>query len=284
MVVAEEFEVCRIGFGALRLISRELWGPPADRPAAIRLLRTVVESGANFLDTADVYGPEVSEEIIAEALYPYADDIVITTKGGRTLRAPGAWGAGGRPEALTRACERSLQRLRLDCIPLYQLHAVDNTVPIEESVGAMVALQEAGKIRHIGLSNVTVDNLASASQVATIASVQNQYNVIDRRYEDVLNVCVQQGIMFMPWQPIAKAEALSGFDPILRAARDHPVSPPQIALSWLLHRAPNILPIPGTTDVGHAADNLAAAGIALTAKEFDELSSLVDVGSAHQSQ
>lgn len=284
MVVAGELEVCRIGFGALRLISRELWGPPADRPAAIRLLRTVVDRGMNFLDTADVYGPAVSEEIIAEALHPYDDDVVITTKGGRTLPVPGAWGADGRPEALTRACDGSLNRLRLDCIPLYQLHAVDATVPIEESVGALVALQEVGKIRHIGLSNVTVADIASASTVATIASVQNQYNVVDRRYEDVLNYCVQQEIAFMPWQPVAKVEALKGFEPITRVARAHDVSPPQIALAWLLHRAPNILPVPGTTNAGHARENLAAGNVSLTPEEFDELSRLVDVASSNQPQ
>lgn len=284
MVVAGELEVCRIGFGALRLISRELWGPPADRPAAIRLLRTVVDRGMNFLDTADVYGPAVSEEIIAEALHPYDHEVVITTKGGRTLPAPGVWGADGRPEALTRACDGSLKRLRLDCIPLYQLHAVDATVPIQESVGALVALQDVGKIRHIGLSNVTVADIASASTVATIASVQNQYNVVDRRYEDVLNFCVQHDITFMPWQPVAKVEALKDFEPITRVARAHDVSPPQIALAWLLHRAPNILPVPGTTNAGHARENLAAGNVSLTPEEFDELSRLVDVNSSNQPQ
>jgi len=273
--LAAEMTVRRMGFGALRIIGPDLWGDPEDRPARHRLLRDVVSAGVNFIDTADVYGPEVSETLIAEALHPYPDGLIITTKGGRVLKERGQWGTDSRPERLTWCCEQSLRRLKRDCIDLYQLHAVDPEVPIEESVGVMVELQRAGKIRHIGLSNVTVPELTRALSVAPIASVQNQYNVTHRDSEPVLQACIAQNIAFLPWQPVAKAD-LGQYRTLVAIAEAHHASTVQIALAWLLHHAEVILPIPSTTNIAHLAENLAAASISLGETDLSELDALAD--------
>lgn len=273
-MLASEFMVRRVGFGALRVIGPDLWGEPQDRPATVRLLRTVVDSGVNLIDTADVYGPAVSEVLISEALHPYPEGLVVTTKGGRVLESPGVWGTNSRPERLKQCCEQSLARLRLDCIDLYQLHAVDPDVPIEESVGALVELREDGKLRHIGLSNVTLDELNRALTVTPIASVQNQYNVLHRDSEPVLDACLQRDIAFLPWQPVAKADLGGRHSPIARIAAAHQASVVQIALAWLLHHAAAILPIPSTTNHAHLADNLAAEHVELSDADLAELDAL----------
>lgn len=272
--IADHLVVRRIGFGALRIVGPDLWGDPTDRASRLALLREVVDRGVNLIDTADVYGPAVSETLIAEALHPYPDGVVITTKGGRVLSRPGQWGTDCRPERLTACCEQSLRRLKLDCIDLYQLHAVDPDVPIEESVGALVGLRDAGKIRHIGLSNVSVDDLNRAAAVTPIASVQNRYNILQREDEAVLDACVERGVAFMPWQPLAKADLSAQHSAIAKIAATREASPVQVALSWLLHHAAVILPIPSTTNPAHLADNLAAEDLHLTADELRDLDAL----------
>ncbi|MBO0883253.1 MAG: aldo/keto reductase [Mycobacterium sp.] len=258
----------------MRIIGPDLWGDPEDRPGMHKLLKTVVDMGINLIDTSDVYGPHVSETLIAEALHPYPANVLITTKGGRVLERPGQWGTNSRPERLTWCCEQSLRRLKMDCIDLYQLHAVDPEVPIEESIGALVDLRAAGKIRHIGLSNVTEEEVSRALTVTPIASVQNQYNVLHRDSEPVLQTCIAHGIAFLPWQPVAKADFGNAHRVIAKIAADHDASVVQIALSWLLHHAEVIVPIPGTSDEAHLADNLAAEQICLTAGQLSELDAL----------
>lgn len=272
--LANELVVRRMGFGALRIIGPDLWGEPQDRVATLRFLRAVVDSGVNLIDTADVYGPAVSESLIGEALHPYPEGLVITTKGGRVLESPGVWGTDSRPERLKQCCEQSLRRLKLDCVDLYQLHAVDPDVPIEESVGALVELREQGKLRHIGLSNVTLDELDRAATVTPIASVQNQYNVLRRDSEPILDACMQRGIAFLPWQPVAKADLGTRDSPIARIAAARQASAVRVALSWLLHHAPVILPIPSTTNHAHLADNLAAEHLELSDADLADLDAL----------
>lgn len=234
-----DLEVARLGFGAMRITGRGIWGPPPDRGEAIRVLRRAVELGVQLIDTADSYGPNVSEELIAEALHPYPDGVVIATKGGKIRPGPDLWTEDGRPEHLREACEGSLRRLRLERIDVYQLHAPDRKVPLEESVGALKQLQDEGKIRHVGLSNVTVDELERAERIVPIVSVQNLYNARVTSSQDVLEACEQRGIAFMPWRPIADAS-----------------DAPADALADLLRRSPVMLPIPGTSSVAHLEENM----------------------------
>jgi aryl-alcohol dehydrogenase-like predicted oxidoreductase len=266
--VGGDLTVNRLGFGAMRITGSGVWGPPRDRDEAKAVLRRAVELGVNFIDTADSYGPDVSEELIAEALYPYADDVVIATKGGLSRSGPNQWGADGRPEHLAEALEGSLRKLRLEQIPLYQLHRVDPTVPLEESVGALVELKAEGKIRHIGVSNFDEDQLRRAQRLTPVVSLQNRYNVGDRTSESLVDLCEQEEIVFLPWAPI---QDVNSADTVQEIARRHDVTPRQVVLAWLLKRSPFILPIPGTGSVSHLDDNIAAAALELTADEISAL-------------
>ena len=259
--VGGDLEVNRLGFGAMRITGDGIWGPPADRDEAKAVLRRAIELGVNFIDTADSYGPHVSEELISEALHPYPDDLVIATKGGHERTGPGQWPTNGRPEHLIEACEGSLQRLKLEQIPLYQLHRPDPAVPLEDSIGALVTLKQQGKIRHIGLSNVTEEQVRRAQRLTPIASIQNRYNVDDRRSETLVDLCEQELMVFLPWAPI---QDLDRNRIVQEMARRHDATPRQIVLAWLLARSPSILPIPGTGSVSHLEDDVAAAAIELT--------------------
>jgi len=259
--VGGDLTVNRLGFGAMRITGDGIWGEPADRDEAKAVLRRAIELGVNFIDTADSYGPHVSEELISETLYPYPDDLVIATKGGLERTGPGQWPANGRPEHLVEACEGSLRRLKLDQIPLYQFHRPDPTVPLEDSIGALVTLKEQGKIRHIGVSNVTEDQLRRAQRLTPIVSIQNRYNVEDRQSESLIDLCEQEQMVFLPWAPIQNVDR----NRIVREiAQRYDATPRQIVLAWLLARSPSILPIPGTGSVSHVDDNVAAAAIKLT--------------------
>jgi pyridoxine 4-dehydrogenase len=269
-----ELEVRRLGFGAMRITGPGIWGEPEDAAGAGALLRRVVQAGVNLIDTADSYGPEVSERLITEALHPYPEDLVIATKGGLTRSGPGAWERAGRPERLKRCCEESLRRLRLERIDLYQLHAVDPAVPIEDSVAALAELQQQEKIRMIGLCNVTVEELRRAQAVAPVVSVQNRYNVADRDSEDVLEACAEQDLGFLPWFPLATGDLARPGGALDDLARTHSATPAQVALAWLLHRAPVMLPIPGTSSVAHFEENLEAAELELTDEERQQLDAL----------
>ena len=266
-----DLAVRRLGFGAMRITGPGIWGPPRDEGSALALLRRVVEAGVNFIDTADSYGPGVSETLIAGALHPYPDGLVIATKGGLQRPGPNRWVPDCRPEQLRRACEASLQRLRRERIDLYQLHAVDQRVPIEDSVGALRDLQHAGKIRHIGLCNVSAEALARARKIADIVSVQNHYNLADRAADRLVDVCAAAGIAFIPWYPLAAGRLAGPGSPLSRAAERHQASPAQIALAWLLHRSPVMLPIPGTSSIAHFEENLGALAIRLAEHEFHAL-------------
>ncbi len=269
--IGGDLEVRRLGYGAMRLTGDGVWGWPEDAEAARALLRRVVELGVNLIDTADSYGPEVSETLIAEALHPYPDDLVIATKGGLRRTGPGQWPRDARPERLRRCCQGSLQRLRLDRIDLYQLHAPDPSVPLEESVGALRELQREGKIRHIGVSNVSVDQLERARSVAEVVSVQNRFNLNDRRSEEVLQICEQDGLGFLPWFPLATGRLAEPGGPLDELAKAHGATPGQVALAWLLHHSPVMLPIPGTSSARHLEENIAAAGIRLSDEELGRL-------------
>jgi pyridoxine 4-dehydrogenase len=269
-----DLPVRRLGFGAMRITGRGIWGDPADREAAKAVLRRAVELGITLIDTADSYGPNVSEELIAEALHPYPDDLVIATKGGLLRTGPGQWPPDGRPEHLKEACEGSLRRLRVDRIDLYQLHRPDPAVPYEDSVGALAELQAAGKIRHVGVSNVTVDQLATARSIVPVVSVQNRYNLADRASEDVLQACERDGIAFLPWFPLATGDLAKPGSVLDDVARRLGVPPGQVALAWLLHHSPVDLPIPGTSSVAHLEENVAAAGLELGPEEVAALDRL----------
>lgn len=272
--IGGDLRVARMGFGTVRLTGPGVWGLPPDPEASRQLLRTVVDSGVDLIDTSSSYGPHVVEEQIAEALHPYPDHVVVATKGGLAPSGPGHFERDGRPASLRASCEGSLHRLRLDQIALYQLHAVDPVVPLEESVGALAELQEQGSIRHIGLSNVTAEQLARARHVAPIVSVQNCYNVVDRQYDDVVDACEAASIAFMPWFPLARG-LLSNPDGVLQAiAAGKDASPSQIALAWLLHRSPVVLPIAGTNDVEHFRSNQAALDVELDAADLEALDQL----------
>ncbi len=263
----------RLGFGAMRITGEGIWGWPADRGNALKVLRCVVELGVNLIDTADAYGPETSELLIAEALHPYPKDLVIATKGGLTRPGPGQWVPNGRPEYLTQCVEKSLKRLRLERIDLYQLHRIDPKVPMEESLGALKKMQEAGKIRHIGLSEVSPAEIDRARKVLPIVSVQNQYNIGNRRWEKTLTYCEKERLGFMPWSPIGGNRGLKD-NALEAAAKDYHASVVQLALAWLLHRSPVILPIPGTSSVAHLEENMAAAKLKLTAEEWKRVDTL----------
>ena len=265
--------VGRLGFGAMRITGRGVWGPPPDEGEAITLLRRVADSGVTFIDTADSYGPGVSETLIAKALYPYTAELVIASKGGLTRPGPGYWDIDCRPEHLRRACTDSLRRLRLERIDLYQLHSVDHRVPIEDSIGTLVDLQREGKIRCIGVSNVSADELSRAQSVAEIVSVQNGYNLWDRSSDGLIDVCATAGIVFIPFYPLAKGRLARSDSPVERIAERYHATPGQIALAWLLHRSPVMLPIPGTSSLAHFEENLGAASIRLTTEEFQTLAS-----------
>jgi pyridoxine 4-dehydrogenase len=271
--IGGELQVHRLGFGAMRITGDGIWGPPDDPDEAKRLLRRVVELGVDLIDTADSYGPEVSENLIAEALHPYPEGLVIATKGGLLRGGPGQWPSDGRPEHLKEACEASLRRLRLERIDLYQLHSPDNKVPLEDSVGALKELQEEGKIRHIGISNVSIEELEQARAIVDVVTVQNRYNLEDRRSEDVLDACEASGIGFIPWFPLATGRLAEPGSPLDRIASGHDATPAQIALAWLLARSPVMLPIPGTSSVEHFEEDIAAAKIELSAAEVDEIGS-----------
>src|SRR5882672_1806957 len=271
LLIANDFLVARLGLGTMRLTGKGIWGEPADRNEAIRVVRRAAELGVNFFDTADSYGPYVSESIIAEALYPYPQGVVIATKGGFERPGPDQWVENGTPEHLKSACESSLRRLRLDRIGLYQLHRIDPKVDVEHQLGALKDLQAEGKIKHIGLSEVSVRQLQHARTIVPIASVQNRYSVTDRGSEDVLDYCEQNDIVFIPWFPLAAGQLTGADSPLRRVAAQKNATPPQVALAWLLARSPVILPIPGTSKVEHLEENVVAAALKVDASQTQEL-------------
>ena len=269
--IGGDLEVRRLGFGAMRITGNGIWGPPDDPEGARRLLRRVVELGVNLIDTADSYGPGVSENLIAEALHPYPEGLVIATKGGLRRSGPGQWPRDGRPERLKECCEASLRRLRLERIDLYQLHSPDPQVPLEDSLGALRELQDEGKVRHVGVSNVSRNELERARAVVDVVTVQNRYNLTDRHSEDVLDACERDGIGFIPWFPLATGDLARPGGPLDELARMHDAPPGQLALAWLLARSPVMLPIPGTGSVEHLEENVAAASIQLEPDELERL-------------
>jgi aryl-alcohol dehydrogenase-like predicted oxidoreductase len=265
--IGGDLTVNRMGFGAMRITGEGIWGSPPDRDQARAAVRRAVDLGVNFIDTADSYGPDVSEELLAEALFPYPADLVIATKGGWQRPGPGRWEADGRPGHLREVCEGSLRRLRVDQIPLYQFHTPDPAVPFAESIGALAELQKEGKIRHIGVSNVSEQQLREAQQVTPVVSVQNQYNIADRSSEPLIDLCEQEQLVFLPWRPIKYA----GNAALKAVARRHDASPQQVALAWSLARSPQILVIPGSGSPEHVASNVAAAGITLSPEDLAEV-------------
>ena len=269
-----DLTVDRLGFGAMRVTGKGIWGWPPDRANALKVLRRATELGLNLIDTADAYGPDTSELLIAEALHPYPKGLVIATKGGLTRPGPGEWVPNCRPEHLKQAVEGSLKRLRLERIDLYQLHTVDPKVPIEESVGALKQMQDSGKIRHIGLSNVDPDEITRARKIVPIVSVQNRYNIEDRKSENVLIYCEKENLGFLPWFPVGGGGGLKPENPINAAAKAHGVSVYQVALAWLLARSLVMLPIPGTSSLAHLEENVAAAKLKLTAEEWKAIAAI----------
>jgi aryl-alcohol dehydrogenase-like predicted oxidoreductase len=271
LTVGGDLEVNRLGFGAMRITGPGIWGEPEDPVGVRALLRRVVEADVNLIDTADSYGPEVSENLIAEALHPYPENLVIATKGGLTRSGPGQWHRNGRPDRLKRCCDDSLRRLKLERIDLYQLHAVDPKVPVEDSIAALAELQEEGKIRHVGLCNVSGEELERAQQVVRIVSVQNRYNLVDRGSEEVLGECEQAGMGFLPWFPLATGDLARPGGALDEIARRHDARPAQVALAWLLQHSPVMIPIPGTASIEHFEENLEAAQLELSDEEMKEL-------------
>ncbi len=267
--VGGDLTVNRLGFGAMRITGQGVWGDPASKDQALATLRRIIELGVNFIDTADSYGPEVSENLIAEALYPYPEDLVIATKGGFERSGPNRWEPNGRPEHLREACEGSLRRLKLEQIPLYQFHTPDKTVPFAESVGAVAELKAEGKIRHVGLSNVTEEQFREAAAIVPVVSIQNRFNVTDRNSESIIDLCEQEAMVFLPWAPIQQTEDKVA---VAVAAERHGVTQHQIVLAWLLAHSPAILPIPGTGSPAHAEENVAAAAIDLSRDELEAIS------------
>jgi pyridoxine 4-dehydrogenase len=267
-----DLEVNRLGFGAMRLTGKGIWGPPDDRDECIRVLRRAVELGVNFIDTADSYGPYVSEELIREALHPYPDDLVIATKAGLLRIGPDVWISLGNPSYLRQEVEMSLRRLDVETIDLFQLHRIDKNFPLADQVGELAALKKEGKIRHIGLSEIDVDQLTAAQQITPIASAQNMYNLTVRQSEPLLDAVTAQGIGFIPWFPLAAGPLAAPDGPLQQIAADHGATPSQLALAWLLKRSPVMLPIPGTSKVAHLEENVAAAEITLSNDEFETLS------------
>jgi pyridoxine 4-dehydrogenase len=269
--LGEDLRVNRLGFGAMRITGKGIWGKPENPEEARAVLKRAVELGINLIDTADSYGPEVSERLIGETLHPYPDELVIATKGGLLREGPGQWRTDGRPEHLRQACEGSLRRLKVDRIDLYQLHRIDSRVPAEESLGALAQLREEGKVRYVGLSAVGVEEIQRAQEIVPIVSVQNRYNLIDRRSEDVLDLCEREGIGFLPWFPLATGDLARPGGPLDEIAARHDASPGQVALAWLLWRSPVMLPIPGTSSVEHLEENVAAASLDLDEEELAAL-------------
>ena len=277
IVIGGDLEVFRMGFGAMRITGPGIWAEPPDPAGAHRLLRRVIERDVNLIDTADSYGPDVSENLLAEALRPYPENLVIATKGGFERPGPSRWLANCRPDRLKRCCEASLLRLKLERIDLYQLHTVDPKVPIEDSIGALAELQEEGKIRHIGVSNVTVEEIERAQQIAPIVSVQNHYNVTDRASEDELRFCQEVGIAFLCYLPLGRGELAEPGTALAEIAERHRATPAQVALAWLLRHSPVAVPIPGTSSIPHFDENVDAAELEL---EDDELEALDELAPA----
>ncbi|MGN6444031.1 aldo/keto reductase [Amnibacterium sp.] len=273
--IGGDLTVHRLGFGSMQLTGPGVWGPPKDHDEAIRVLKRSVELGVDFIDTADSYGPYVAEDLIAEALHPYPEGLVIATKAGLTRVGPSQWPPVGRPEYLRQEALMSLRRLKLDTIDLFQLHRIDPKVPLEDQVGELKKLQDEGKIRHIGLSEVSVEQLQEAQKIATIVSVQNLYNLAKRDAEPLLDHAEANGIGFIPWFPLATGGLAKEGGKLDQLARKHQATPSQLALAWLLHRSPVMLPIPGTSSVAHLEDNMKAADIELTPEEVQELEQAV---------
>jgi pyridoxine 4-dehydrogenase len=270
-----DLTVNRLGFGAMRITGPGIWGWPADRNNALKVLRRAVALGVDLIDTSDAYGPDTSELLIAEALYPYPKGLVIATKGGLTRPGPDQWVPDGHPERLKRCVEGSLKRLKLDRIDLYQLHRIDPKVPVEESLGALKEMQDAGKIRHIGLSEVSPEQIERANKVVPIVSAQNRYNIFYRKWDNTLDHCQKNGLGFLPWFPIGGSKGLKSDDALQAAAKAHGISKIQLALAWLLQRSPVMLPIPGTSSVPHLEENVAAAKIKLSAADWKQIDVLV---------
>ncbi|HEX4772700.1 MAG TPA: aldo/keto reductase [Bryobacteraceae bacterium] len=268
LTVGGDLTVNRLGFGAMRIVGKGVWGEPESHDQVLSVLRRAVELGVDFIDTADSYGPEISENLIAEALYPYPKGLVIATKGGFTRQGPNQWVPVGRAEYLIQCVEMSLRRLRIERIDLYQLHRIDPKVPVEESLGALKKLQQAGKIRHIGLSEVTPEEMDRARKTVDIVSVQNRYNISDRAHEKTLEYCETNKFAFIPWFPVAAGKLTQPGGPLDSAARKHNASVAQLSIAWLLHRSPVMLPIPGTSSVAHLEENVAAASIRLNDEEW----------------
>jgi len=269
--IGGDLHVNRLGYGAMRITGEGIWGYPKDVDGAKKVLRRAVELGVNFIDTADAYGPVVSETLIGEALSPYAKGVVIATKGGLTRQGPGKWLPVGRPEYLRQQVEMSLRYLKLETIDLWQLHRIDPKTPVEESLGEIAKLQQEGKIRHIGLSEVKPNEIEQAQKIVKIVSVQNLYNIGDRQHEDVLEYCEQHGIGFIPWFPVAAGKLAQPGGKLDEAAKKHGATVSQLSLAWLLHRSPVMLPIPGTSSVEHLEENIAAADVKLSAAEWKEI-------------
>lgn len=273
--IGGDLPVHRLGFGAMRITGPGIWGDPEDPAEAVRVLRRSLELGVTFIDTADSYGPDVSERLIKQALHPYPADLVIATKGGFTRPGPGNWVTNGRPEYLRGQLDKSLGNLGVERIDLYQLHRIDPKVPVEDSLGELERLRQEGKIRHIGLSEVSVAEIERARQSTEIVSVQNRYSVADRAAESVVDYCEQEGIAFIPWSPIATGRLAAADSPLTVISRAHGATPSQLALAWLLRRSPVILPIPGTSSVAHLEENVAAAEVELSDEEFESLTKAV---------
>lgn len=279
LTIGGDLKVYRLGFGSMRLTGKGIWGPPADKQEAIAVLRRALELGINLIDTADSYGPEISESLIAEALYPYPNDLVIATKGGLLRTGPNQWPQDGRPQHLREALEGSLRRLRLNTIDIYQFHRPDPKVPFEDSVGEIAKMKAEGKIRHVGLSNVTIEELKIAQKIVPIVTVQNHYNLAQRqseqmsaqRSEEMIDLCAHQGIGFIPWSPLSLAKFAEPGGTLAQVAQRHGAQPNQIALAWLLQRSPAMLPIPGTSSVKHLEENVLGATIRLSQVEFDAI-------------
>ena len=271
LAIGGDLKVRRLGYGAMRITGKGIWGEPKDPETAKKVLRRAVELGVNFIDTADSYGPEVSERLIGEALAPYADGVVIATKAGLTRQGPDKWLPVGRPEYLQQEVEMSLRRLKRERIDLWQLHRIDPKVPIEESLGVIKKMQEQGKIKHVGLSEVKPHEIDQARKVVDIVSVQNLYNIGDRSHEDVVEYCTEHGLAFIPWFPVAAGKLTQPGGKLDAAAKRHRTTLSQLSIAWLLHRSPVMLPIPGTSSVEHLEENVAAASVKLSAAEWQEI-------------
>ncbi|HYR22744.1 MAG TPA: aldo/keto reductase [Chthoniobacterales bacterium] len=269
--IGGDLEVNRLGFGAMRITGEGVWGWPPDRGNALKVLKRAVELGVNLIDTADAYGPETSELLIAEALHPYPKGLIVATKGGLTRPGPGDWEPNGRPDYLKGCVDRSLKRLRLDRIDLYQLHRIDPKVPAEESLGALKEMQSAGKIRHVGLSEVSPAEIERARKVLPIMSIQNRYNIADRKWDKAIDYCEKENLGFLPWFPVGGGRGIKSGAALDAVAKAHGVSVYQVALAWLLQRSPVMLPIPGTSNIKHLEDNVAAAKLTLTPEEWKAL-------------